>query len=132
MILVVIWFTHGYNYYGMMNSWMEISENKKVFEHNILASCLALISKICALIICCVINRKIMPLMMLQLCTAISYFVLASIDFEKSFTGLFLVHVSTFFITASFSLIWVITPESFPIKYRTTCTGIFSGAARLG
>jgi hypothetical protein len=89
----------------------------------------------------------------------------------------FVVHMSTFLITASFGMVWVITPETFPKKYRylqlkeykaepksnqsqkskilicryltlftvyvpksalihtyfrSTCTGICSGAARLG
>ena len=30
----------------------------------------------------------------------------------------FVVHMSTFLITASFGLVWVITPETFPKKYR--------------
>ena len=157
-----------------------------MFEHNILASVLALISKICALILCYVSHRKCLPLMVLQFFTAICYFLLSSVDFDpkdSSHFGIgvtFVVHMSTFLITASFGLVWVITPETFPKKYRyitwlqlkeyetepksnespkskilicrylrivllhlctkisfnlyfrSTCTGICSGAARLG
>jgi len=138
MVLSLTWFTLGYNYYGMMNSWTIISAHKKMFEHNILASVLALISKICALILCYVSHRKCLPLMVLQFFTAICYFLLSAVDFDtkdSSNSGIcvtFVVHMSTFLITASFGLVWVITPETFPKKYRSTCTGICSGAARLG
>jgi hypothetical protein len=53
-----------------------------MFEHNILASVLALISKICALILCYVSHRKCLPLMVLQFFTAICYFLLSSVDFD--------------------------------------------------
>ena len=95
-----------------------------MFEHNILASVLALISKICALILCYVSHRKCLPLMVLQFFTAICYFLLSSVDFDpkdSSNCGIgitFVVHMSTFLITASFGLVWVITPETFPKKYR--------------
>ena len=95
-----------------------------MFEHNILASVLALISKICALILCYVSHRKCLPLMVLQFFTAICYFLLSSVDFDpkdSSHLGIgvtFVVHMSTFLITASFGLVWVITPETFPKKYR--------------
>ena len=95
-----------------------------MFEHNILASVLALISKICALILCYVSHRKCLPLMVLQFFTAICYFLLSAVDFDtkdSSNSGIcvtFVVHMSTFLITASFGLVWVITPETFPKKYR--------------
>ena len=44
----------------------------------------------------------------------------------------FLAHLTSLWGTASFELIWVITPETFPKKYRITCNGICSGVARLG
>ena len=112
------------NYYGMMNSWKYISTHKKIFEHNILASVLAAISKICALILCYAASRKCLPLMMLQFFTSICYFVLSFYQFDPTDSpdfGLgvnFVVHMSTFLITASFGLVWVITPETFPKKYR--------------
>lgn len=123
VVLSLVWFTLGYNYYGMMNSWKIISMNKNIFEHNVLASILAMLSKICALLLCYMVKRKIMPLMVLQMMTAICYFVLASVDFEQFEhpygTGfILLVHLSTFLITASFGLIWVITPETFPQQHR--------------
>ena len=123
MVLSIFWFTLGYNYYGMMNSWVIISANKKIFEHNVLASVLALVSKICAILVCIAINRKILPLMILQILTFICYFVLSFAPFgnEENFYGIgqtFVVHLSTFLITASFALIWAITPETFPQRYR--------------
>lgn len=122
-ILSLAWFTLGYNYYGMMLSWGIISKGKNMFEHNILASVLALISKICALLVCYVSRRKCMPMMVLQAFTAICYFVLASVNFEDfsapySIGYLLSVHLSTFLITATFGLIWVATPETFAQNHR--------------
>ena len=123
--LVLSWtfFTLGYNTYGIMNSWRLISSHEKVYEHLIMASVLALIGKIGALFICFISRRKCLPLMVLQFCTAICYFILSSVEFggHSNYLGSgmeYLVHVSSFFITASFSLMWSIVPETFPKKYR--------------
>ena len=123
--LALCWtfFTLGYNTYGIMNSWRLISTHRKVYQHLIMASVLALIAKVGALFICFISKRKCLPLMTLQVFTAVCYFILASVEFSQThLLGLdsmeYLIHVSNFFITASFSLLWVMVPESFPKKYR--------------
>ena len=119
MVLSVTWFTFGYNYYGAMNSWRIISPFQKMFEHNILASVLALVSKILCLLLCCAVHQKCLPLMILQIFTSICYFLLSSVKFcEFELGKTFVVHMTTFLITASFGIVWVITPETFPKKYR--------------
>ena len=122
LIASVAFFTIAYNAYGVMNSWRIISPNKKVSEHNVLMTVLALVAKIGALIVCYVARRKVLPMMALQIFSSICYFVLASVEFDsEQHLGLgmnYVVHVSSFFNTALFSLIWVIVPETFPKKYR--------------
>ena len=101
-------------------SWRLISAHKKVYEHLIMASVIALIGKIGALFICLISKRKCLPLMVLQVGTAICYFILSSVELygKHPFGMYYLIHVSNFFITSSFSLLWVIVPEIFPKKYR--------------
>ena len=122
MVLSWTFFTLGYNFYGILNSWRLISSHEKVYEHLIVGSVMALIGKIGALFICFISRRKCLPLMVLQVCTAICYFILSSVEFGQihhlGFGMEYLVHVSGFFITASFSLLWSIVPETFPKKYR--------------
>ena len=85
-----------------------------------MASVIALIGKIGALFICLISKRKCLPLMVLQVGTAICYFILSSVELygKHPFGMYYLIHVSNFFITSSFSLLWVIVPEIFPKKYR--------------
>ena len=80
----------------------------------------------------------------LQIVMAVCYLIMVSMDpqtidklnynsLSTPINGLvFLAHLTSMWGTASFELIWVITPETFPKKYRITCNGICSGVARLG
>ena len=54
-VLSLTWFTLGYNYYGLMNSW------KNLFAHSALSNFLGLFGKVMAFIICLCVRRKILP-----------------------------------------------------------------------
>jgi len=133
MILSMTWFALGYNYYGNMNSWRNISPSSKTFEHNFLMTTLAGLAKILALMICLFVRRKCFPMAILQVVMALTYFCIISLHPEKIDitdktmyqelsspvnTLIFLAHMTSFWATASFELIWVITPETFPKKFR--------------
>ena len=121
-ILILLWFTLGYNFYGNLH-WTTISKNDSNFAHNIIATIFSLISFTCALFLCFIARGKRLPLIILQILTAICYFVLASVDFKKfrypfEMGFVLVLHLSTFLIKASFALAWVITPELFPKTNR--------------
>ena len=122
IILMLTWFTLGYNYYGTMNTWRYISRNGKIFDHNILASLLAFFSKILALMVCFSVKRKRLPLVLMQLLTGICYVSLLCFDLNdsrmKDFQIYYIVHMSAFFEASAFALVWVMTPECFPSRYR--------------
>ena len=144
VLLSMTWFALGYNYYGNMNSWKHLDVRKNDFEHTILMTILALLAKICALSLCFAVRRKCFPMAILQIVMAVCYLIMVSMDpqtidklnynsLSTPINGLvFLAHLTSMWGTASFELIWVITPETFPKKYRITCNGICSGVARLG
>ena len=122
LVLKLTFFTLGYNCYGIMNGWKGISIHQKVFEHNILAVVLGWIGKIGAFVVCYITKRKCLPLMILQIFTAICYFILPSVEFDPNqpfgLGMMFVIHVSRFFNMTSFALVWTIAPETFPKKYR--------------
>ena len=144
ILLSLTWFALGYNYYGNMNNWRHLDVRGKDFEHKILMTILALLAKILALSICFAVRRKCFPMAILQIVMAVCYLIMVSMDpqtidklnynsLSTPINGLvFLAHLTSMWGTASFELIWVITPETFPKKYRITCNGICSGVARLG
>ena len=144
VLLSMTWFALGYNYYGNMNSWRHLDVRKKDFEHTILMTILALLAKILALSLCFAVRRKCFPMVILQIVMAACYLIMVSMNpqtidklkydsLSSPINGLvFLAHLTSLWGTASFELIWVITPETFPKKYRITCNGICSGVARLG
>merc|ERR1711963_1022322 len=144
LVLSLTWFNLGYNYYGIMNTWRFLSRHGKIFQQNILGSLLALLAKILALMVCISVKRKRLPLCIFQLLTSVIYVCLVWFDSEDFYQDMdyqinspsvkyvFLVHLSALLEAAAFALIWVITPECFPKRYRTTCVGFCSGFARIG
>ena len=133
IILSLIWFTLGYNYYGTMNSWkaLNLEGRNLVFEYNFLATVLAILSKLCAIAISLVVGRSNLPLGVLQLCCSLAYFIMVSLENQQTEDVLlnlvdsmaknsltFVTHMTTFLETAAFGLIWVITPTMFPKRYR--------------
>lgn len=122
MILSLIWLTLGYNYYGTMNSWTKFNEEGRnlVFEYNVLATMLAIVSKLCAIAICLSVARSNLPMGVLQFCCSIAYFIMISLEIQKAPKAslLFVTQMSTFLESATFALIWIITPTMFPKSYR--------------
>ena len=130
VLLSMTWFALGYNYYGNMNSWRHLDVRRKDFEHTILMTILAFLAKILALSICLCVRRKCFPMAVLQVVMAACYLIMVSMDpktidklmynsLSSPVNGwIFLAHLTSFWGTASFELIWVITPETFPKKYR--------------
>ena len=130
LVLSLTWFNLGYNYYGVMNTWRFLSRHGKIFQQNILGSLLALLAKILALMVCISVKRKRLPLCVFQLLTSVIYVCLVWFDSEDFYQDMdyqinspsvkyvFLVHLSALLEAAAFALIWVITPECFPKRYR--------------
>ena len=133
LILCLTWFTIGYSAYGIQNTWKEIALQGKIFEHKLITSTFEVISKILALLVCLFVKRKILPLSVLQLFFAIIYFTLMRFDkstfqqfqeldsddlYSNSVIKVLLVHFTDFLHKAIFSLIWIVTAESFPETYR--------------
>ena len=130
LVLSLTWFNLGYNYYGIMNTWRFLSRHGKIFQQNILGSLLALLAKILALMVCISVKRKRLPLCIFQLLTSVIYVCLVHFDNEDFYQDMdyqinspsvkyvFLVHLSALLEAAAFALIWVITPECFPKRYR--------------
>ena len=119
-VLSLTWFTLGYNYYGLMNSW------KNLFAHSALSNFLGLFGKVMAFIICLCVRRKILPTVILQIVTGGCYLALIFLTVPKengkvdptSVITIFIVHITNFINSAVFSLVWCITPETFPKNYR--------------
>ena len=122
IILSLTMFTLGYNTYGIQGSWRHIALSGKISAHSILGSFLKVLSKLLALMVCLVVKQKRLPLSVLQLFFAMTYFFSMSFEKEdnsfKSVFAVYLVHISDFFDSASFSLMWIITPESYPHNFR--------------
>jgi hypothetical protein len=140
VVLSLTWFTIGFNYYGMLNSWCKISANRRMFEHSALSTFMSIFSKSLAILVCYLVKQKLLPLAVLQTSTAFCYFYMISaypedhqhdaagghshiITDNMSLSGgaqsiIFMSHLTSFFESAAFSLVWVITPECFPKKYR--------------
>ena len=127
IILSLTMFTLGYNAYGIQSSWRHVALAGKILAHSSLMSFLKVLSKLLALMVCLAVKQKRLPLSVLQLFLALTYF--CSLSFEKenfkkdvdsfkSVFAVFLVHISDFFDCASFSLMWIITPESYPHNFR--------------
>ena len=145
LLLSMTWFVLGFNYYGNMNNFdKHVSDHNKTFQHIFLQTLLALLAKIMALIICFVVRRKCLPMAFIQVMLAVTYFILLAYEPDNIDTSdsnsiyapkniiLLLTHLTTFLVSASFELIWILTPETFPTKFRNTCTGICSTSARIG
>jgi len=145
ILLSMTFFAIGYNYYGNMNNFdRNEPDPAETSKHNFLQTLLQLVAQMMTLLICLAVRRKCLPLAFIQFMLSVMYFVWFSyhpqtID-ESESKAIFsvknmitiLTHLSTFLVTASFDLIWIIAPETFPKEFRNTCTGICSGAARLG
>ena len=131
ILLSLTWFVLGFNYYGNMNNFdNNVADSNKTFEHFLLQTLLALVAKTMALFICLFVHRKCFPMTFIQVMLAITYFVLLAYDpehinktktnslFSPVNISMFLCHLTTFWVSASFELIWIITPETFPKEYR--------------
>ena len=131
ILLSLTWFVLGFNYYGNMNNFdNNVADSNKTFEHFLLQTLLAIVAKMLALFICLFVHRKCFPMTFIQVMLAITYFVLLAYDpehIDKTETNslfspvnilMFLTHLTTFWVSASFELIWIITPETFPREYR--------------
>ena len=125
-VLSLPWFTLGYNYYGTMNTWRNVTLHGKIFIHNLIAACLSLFGELMALMLCLCIRRKILPTLVLQILTAGCYISLNYL-FDPKLNGkddpnytitVFLVHITSFFNSCVFALLWCITQETFPKTYR--------------
>ena len=133
-VLSFTWFVIGFNYYGLLHSWCKISNAHKKFENDCLSAMLGFMAEILALLVCFVVKRKRLPLTVLQIFSAISYFIMTSIDLADnsnhsmefgplSFTTgsntlIYVTHITSFLQTAAFALIWSITLEVFPKNVR--------------
>ena len=127
IILSLTWFTLGYNTYGIQSSWRHVALAGKIFAHSFLGSLLEVFSKLLALMVCLAVKQKRLPLSVLQLFFAMTYYCSMSFEKEnfendvnsfKSVFAVFFVHISDFFDSASFSLMWIMTPESYPHSFR--------------
>ena len=125
-VLSLTWITLGYNFYGTMNTWRNFSLHGKIFIHYLIGSCLSLFGELMALMICLCIRRKILPTLVLQILTAGCYISLIYLfdpkengkDELNSMYTVFIIHITSFFNSCVFALIWCITPETFPKSYR--------------
>ena len=136
ILLSLTWFVLGFNYYGNMNNFdNNVVDNDKTFEHFLLQTLLAIVAKALALFICLFVHRKCFPMAFIQVMLAITYFIMLSYDpskIDKDAEGLFapakilsfLEHLTTFWVSPSFELIWIITPETFPKEYRYSSKSI--------
>ena len=124
----LIWFTLGYQHYGIASSWDKLSEERKIFDVNILSALLNFVAKILAITTCLLVQCKKLPLCVLNICAALIYICLLSFstmvlgDCEthelKNVYTVFLVLMSDFFEYATFGIMWAATPESFPKNFR--------------
>ena len=80
-----------------------------------------------ALMICLCIRRKILPTLVLQILTAGCYITLIWMfnpkengkdDINFTLTEVYIIHITSFFNSCVFALLWCITPETFPKPYR--------------
>ena len=81
IILSLTWFTLGYNTYGIQSSWRHVALAGKIFAHSFLGSLLEVFSKLLALMVCLAVKQKRLPLSVLQLFFAMTYY--CSMSFEK-------------------------------------------------
>ena len=145
VVLSMTFFALGYNYYGNMNDFeRNVSDSVKLAQHNFLQTLLQLVAQIMTILICLAVRRKCLPLALIQFMLSLTYVTLFSfhpqINNDKEATTLLttdnvtwiFTHLSIYLTTASFDLIWIVAPETFPKEFRNTCMGICSGATRLG
>ena len=83
LVLSFTWFVIGFNYYGLLHSWCKISNAHKKFENDCLSAMLGFMAEILALLVCFIVKRKRLPLTILQIFSAITYFIMTSIDLDK-------------------------------------------------
>ena len=115
------WFVICFNYYAFTHSWCKISQFHKKFEHDLIATALEIIAQGLALTVCYAVKQKSLPLTMLQISSATTYFVMNSIDIDHNVL-IYVCHINSFLETAAFALIWTMTIEIFPKPYRYTYT----------
>lgn len=135
-VLSFLWFVIGFNYYGLLHSWCKISTVHKKLENDVLSTLLAFIADALALITCCCLKKqqKLVPLSILQIFTGLTYFTMTAINYVyddqhgtslKGSNGLiYMAHISSFFETAGFAILWTMSVEMFP-KHVRFVVGIF-------
>ena len=126
-VLSLAFFTLGFNFYGTMNNYARmISFEGEVYSHNLISACLTLLALAMVLIICLCFRRKILPTIVFQILTALCYIsLIILIDTKNNEKGglhsdvtVFIIHMTSVFNYCAFSLLWCITPETFPKCYR--------------
>lgn len=127
-VLCFTWFIIGFNYYGLLHSWCKISTVHKKLENDVLSTLLAFVAEGLALVACCVIKQKLLPLTVLQIFSGLTYFAMTGINYfyddqhgtslKGSNALIYVAHITSFFETAGFALLWTMTVEMFPKNIR--------------
>lgn len=145
VILSSIWFMVCLNFYGLFRSWCKISIGHLKFENDILSTGLGIVGETLGLAISLIAKQKILPLILLQICISVTYFCMMSIDpgeiqtneiigilSQGTYGVMFVAHINMCLATAAMGLLWMITVEAYPKKYRPFGVGLCSGIGRLG
>ena len=121
-----------------MIGWVNLSINRNFIDNTAISSSFAFISIPLCYAVCIAAKRKLLPYGLLQLFTGI--LILLMIAFQEDETKecsdpqnnpklatipVFIAHVANVLVSAALSVIWVLSIETFPQKYRSVGLAIY-------
>ncbi|XP_040570965.1 organic cation transporter protein [Lepeophtheirus salmonis] len=131
-ILFINWFTNSLVLYGLNLNWKSLTGN--LFTNFSIAAALDIVARILSIFILHQFSyKKVYTLSMFMV--ALSFLLTFGFslgDYENNYPVVILSMFGTFFISMTFSIIWIYTTEIFPTNYRNGALGASSFVARIG
>ena len=121
IFLGFVWFAHGFAYYGIGHFWVSGDSPKEQMEwlNLTFANFSEILTKIIVPLICIRTRRTVTPFSALLCFVGITFILKPIIVLPQSFGSISLLYqLSSVLLSASWNLLWFITPLAFPGSVR--------------